>query len=141
MTVQQILNIKGCHVHSISPDKTLQDVVDMMVDHNCGSLLVCEGERMVGIITERDILRACAELRQPLSEVPVSLRMTRDVVTCSPDCSVETIMGMMTDHRVRHMPLVDNGRLAGMISIGDIVKAQHDELCLENQYLKTYIQS
>lgn len=141
MTVQQILNLKGCHVHSISPDKTLQDVVHMMVEHNCGSLLVCADEQMVGIITERDILRACAELRQPLSNVPVSARMTRNVVTCSPDCSVETIMGMMTDHRVRHMPLLDGGRLAGMISIGDIVKAQHDELCLENQYLKTYIQS
>lgn len=141
MTVQQILNIKGRHVHSISPDKTLQDVVHLLVEHNCGSLLVCAGEQMVGIITERDILRACAELDQPLASVPVSARMTRNVVTCSPDCSVETIMGMMTDHRVRHMPLLDGGRLAGMISIGDIVKAQHDELCLENQYLKTYIQS
>jgi CBS domain-containing protein len=141
MTVQQILNLKGRHVHSISPDKTLQDVVHLLVQHNCGSLLVCAGEQMVGIITERDILRACAELDQPLSSVPVSVRMTRNVVTCSPDCSVETIMGMMTDHRVRHMPLLDGDRLAGMISIGDIVKAQHDELCLENQYLKTYIQS
>lgn len=141
MTLQQILSIKGRHVHSISPDKTLQDVVHLLVEHNCGSLLVCADDQMVGIITERDILRACAELGQPLANVPVADRMTRDVVTCTPDCSVETIMGMMTDHRVRHMPLLDGGRLAGMISIGDIVKAQHDELCLENQYLKNYIQS
>ncbi len=141
MTLQKILSGKGRDVYSISPNKSLQDVVNMLVDYNCGSLIVCEDDRMVGIITERDILRACAELDEPLASIPVAVRMTRNVVTCSPDCDVETIMGMMTDHRVRHMPLLDNGRLAGMISIGDIVKAQHDELCLENHYLKNYLQS
>ena len=141
MTLQQILSGKGRQVFSISPDKSLQDVVNSLVEHNCGSLLVCEGERMVGIITERDILRACAELEEPLSSIPVAVRMTRNVVTCTPDCDVETIMGLMTEHRVRHMPLIDNGKLAGLISIGDIVKAQHDELCLEIHYLKSYIQS
>jgi CBS domain-containing protein len=141
MTLQQILSGKGRHVHSIAPEKTLQDVVNAMVDHNCGSLVVCQNDRMVGIITERDILRACAELEEPLSSIPVEVRMTRNVVTCTPDCDVETIMGLMTEHRVRHMPLLENGRLAGMISIGDIVKAQHDELSLENHYLKSYLQS
>ena len=141
MTLQQILSGKGRQVHSIAPEKTLQDVVNAMVDHNCGSLIVCKNDRMVGIITERDILRACAELEEPLSSIPVEVRMTRNVVTCTPDCDVETIMGMMTEHRVRHMPLLEDGRLAGMISIGDIVKAQHDELSLENHYLKSYLQS
>lgn len=141
MTLQQILSNKGRNVHSIAPDKTLQDVVNSMVEHNCGSLVVCDNDRMVGIITERDILRACAELEEPLASVPVAVRMTRNVVTCTPDCDVETIMGLMTEHRVRHMPLLENGTLAGMISIGDIVKAQHDELSLENHYLKSYIQS
>jgi CBS domain-containing protein len=141
MTLQKILSNKGRQVYSIEPDKSLQDVVNMLVDHNCGSLIVCENDRMVGIITERDILRACAELDEPLSSIPVAVRMTRNVVTCTPQCDVETIMGMMTEHRVRHMPLLDNDRLAGMISIGDIVKAQHDELSLENHYLKSYIQS
>jgi CBS domain-containing protein len=141
MTLQQILHAKGRQVFSISPDKTLQDVVDMLVDRNCGSLLVCDGPRMVGIITERDILRACAEQNEPLSSIPVEVRMTRNVVTCSPDEDVETVMGLMTEHRVRHMPLVDSDKLVGLISIGDIVKAQHDHLCLENHYLKSYIQS
>lgn len=141
MTLQQILSCKGREVFTISPEKTLQDVVNSLVDHNCGSLIVCEDERMVGIITERDILRACAELDEPLASIPVAVRMTRNVVTCTPECDIETIMGMMTEHRVRHMPILDDGRLAGMISIGDIVKAQHDEVCLENHYLKSYIQS
>lgn len=141
MTLQQILHAKGRQVFSIAPSKSLQDVVDMLVDRNCGSLLVCEGDRMVGIITERDILRACAELSEPLSSIPVAVRMTHNVVTCAPDEDVETVMGLMTEHRVRHMPLIDDGRLVGLISIGDIVKAQHDHLCLENHYLKSYIQS
>jgi CBS domain-containing protein len=141
MTLQQILSGKGRQVFSISPDKSLQDVVNALVEHNCGSLVVCEHDRMIGIITERDILRACAELDEPLANISVAVRMTRNVVTCTPDCDVETIMGLMTEHRVRHMPLLENGRLAGLISIGDIVKAQHDEVCLENHYLKSYIQS
>jgi CBS domain-containing protein len=139
MTLQQILNMKGRQVHTISPDQTLQDVVHQMVDFNCGSLVVCEGDRMVGIITERDILRACAELDEPLASIPVGVRMTRNVITSTPDCDVETVMGLMTDHRVRHMPLLEGGQLAGLISIGDIVKAQHDELCLENHFLKSYL--
>lgn len=141
MTLQQILHVKGREVFSISPDKSLQDVVDMLVDRNCGSLVVCEGEQMVGIITERDILRACAEQSEPLTSIPVAVRMTRNVVTCSPDEEMETVMGLMTDHRVRHMPLLEEGRLVGLISIGDVVKAEHDHLCLENHYLKSYIQS
>jgi CBS domain-containing protein len=141
VTLTQILNSKGRQVFSIGPDKSLQDVVDALVEHNCGSLIVFDNDRMVGIITERDILRACAELSEPLSSVPVSVRMTRNVVTCSPDCDMETITGMMTEHRVRHMPIMEGSRLVGMISIGDVVKAQHDELSLENHYLKNYIQS
>ncbi len=141
MNVQQILQGKGRQIYSIEPDKTLQDVVDMLVERNCGSLLVCEGERMVGIITERDILRACNELNEPLNSIPVAVRMTRNVVTCSPEEDLDNVMGLMTEHRVRHMPLIDDGRLVGLISIGDIVKSHHDQLCLENHYLKSYIQS
>ncbi|HTN74466.1 MAG TPA: CBS domain-containing protein [Pirellulaceae bacterium] len=141
MTLHEILRSKGHEVFSISPERTLQDVVDLLVDRNCGSLLVCDGDRMVGIITERDILRACAELDEPLSSIPVEVRMTRNVITCSPDADVDTVTGLMTEHRVRHMPLLQDGRLVGLISIGDVVKAQHDHLCLENHYLKSYIQS
>ncbi len=141
MTLQEILSNKGRKVHSIAPGKTLQDVVNALIEHNCGSLVVCDGERMVGIITERDILRACAQLEAPLASVPVEARMTRNIITCSADADIETVMGLMTQHRIRHMPLVDNDRLIGLISIGDIVKSQHDRLCLENHYLKEYIQS
>jgi CBS domain-containing protein len=141
MNLQHILTVKGRQVFVISPEKTLQDVVTMLVDYRCGSLVVCEDDQMIGIVTERDILRACAERKAPLDRITVADWMTRDVVTCAPDCEVETIMGLMTKHRVRHMPLLEDGRLVGLISIGDIVKAQHDQLCLENHYLKSYIQS
>lgn len=141
MTLPEILGHKGRHVHSIEPGKSLQDVVNALVENNCGSLVVCEGERMVGIITERDILRACAELDEPLTNVPVEVRMTRNVVTCDAGATIESVMGLMTRHRVRHMPLIEDGRLVGLISIGDIVKHQHDQLSLENHYLKEYIQS
>lgn len=139
MKLRTILHDKGSEVHSISPTDTLDRVVERLVGHNCGALIVMEGERMVGIITERDVLRACAELKSPL-EAAVGDRMTTDIVTATPDNDVEHVMGLMTNHRIRHLPIVDEGRLVGMISIGDVVKSQHDELSNENRYLKQYIQ-
>lgn len=141
MSLMDILSTKGRHVHTIGPKKSLQDVVNMLVANNCGSLVVMDNERMVGIITERDILRACSQGCELLAKIPVEARMTRDVVTCTPECDVETVMGMMTHHRVRHMPVLEEGRLVGLVSIGDIVKEQHDRLSVENHFLRTYIQS
>jgi len=145
MTLQEILRSKGTKVHSIDPQASLEDVVQKLVKHNCGSLVVCaagdcENGRMLGIITERDILRACAAHRAPLEKLKVSDVMTTNVVAGSPGDSVEDTMGLMTDRRVRHLPVLEDGRLQGMISIGDVVKAQHDSLSMENHYLKSYIQ-
>lgn len=139
MTIRDILRNKGSQVLSIHPDATLADVVQKLVQNNCGSLVVCDGDRMAGIITERDILRAVAD-GTPLSQVRVHQRMTTEVVTGTSDDSVESIMGAMTEHRIRHMPILDNQRLVGLISIGDVVKAQHDQLSVENHYLLSYIQ-
>jgi CBS domain-containing protein len=141
MRVREILEIKGDSVHTISPAASLTEVVKKLVDYNCGSLLVCDGERIVGIITERDILRACAKLGSALDDVSVASRMSANLVTGTPDDSVEEIMGLMTDRRIRHLPVVEDGQLAGLISIGDVVKAQHQRLSVENHYLKSYIQS
>ncbi len=139
MKLRDILKGKGKQVHSISPDKTLGDVVAKLVQNNCGALVVLEAEHMVGIISERDVLKACAELRQPL-EAAVSNRMTRELITATPDDKVEYVMGLLTHHRIRHLPVLEGGALAGVISIGDIVKAQYEDLSNENLFLKQYIQ-
>ncbi len=139
MLVREVLMDKGRAVHSCSPDNTLADVVDLLVGHNCGSLVVCERGEMVGIITERDILRACASTRRSLEDLRVRDRMTRCPVTATLDDEIADTMGAMTEHRIRHLPVIDNGSLVGLISIGDVVKAQHNELCRENHYLKSYI--
>lgn len=139
MKLREILRNKGKEVHSASPTDTLGDVVSKLVRNNCGALVVLDEERMVGIISERDVLRACAELKQPLDAV-VSARMTTSLVTGTPEDDVEHVMGLLTNHRIRHLPVVDADELVGVISIGDIVKAQHDELSYENRFLKQYIQ-
>jgi CBS domain-containing protein len=141
MLVRDILSDKGKLVHTCSPDDSLADVVDLLVGHNIGSLVVLEEGDMIGIITERDILRASAATRGPLEFLTVRERMTRCPVVAAPQHDVSDVMCVMTERRIRHLPVVEGGRLVGIISIGDTVKAQHDELCRENHYLKSYIQS
>lgn len=148
MVLQEILRRKGSRVHSISPDATLDEVVHTLVENNVGSLVVCQGTSdgdasgtLVGIITERDILRACAAGRESLSQVKVGDVMTRDLMTGTPNDSIEETMGLMTERRIRHLPILVDDRLAGIISIGDVVKAHHEEMTMENHYLKSYIQS
>jgi CBS domain-containing protein len=142
MTLQELLRGKGTQVHTIAPDATLDDVVQSLMQHRCGSLIVCEGgerTRMVGIITERDIMRACAERRTPLSSYRVRDYMTSNPVTGSPRNTLDDAMAIMTERRIRHLPIVDGEELIGMISIGDAVKARHHLAEVENHYLKTYI--
>ena len=141
MLVRDILADKGRTVHSCAPDDTLADVADLLVGHNIGSLVVMQDDEMVGIITERDILRASAATRGPLEFLQVHERMTRCPHVAAPDDEVADVMCVMTERRIRHLPVVEQGKLVGIISIGDTVKAQHDELCRENHYLKSYIQS
>lgn len=142
MNLQDILRQKGSTVYTIRPDASLDDVVQTLVHYNCGSLVVREGDAsspMLGIITERDILKACAAKRGSLEQIRVREAMTEHVAIGTPTDSVELTMGTMTNRRIRHLPIIENDQLVGMISIGDIVKAQHDSLTLENHYLKTYI--
>ncbi|HEV3340738.1 MAG TPA: CBS domain-containing protein [Pirellulales bacterium] len=148
MNLQEILRRKGSQVHSISPDATLDDVVQKLVDCNCGSLVVSEQpsdgrgrSRLIGIVTERDILRACASRRGSLDQIKVRDAMSQDLITGSPNDSIEDTMGLMTERRIRHLPILVDDQLAGLISIGDVVKAHHDEVAMENHYLKSYIQS
>jgi len=141
MILSEILQAKGRHIYTIVAHASLADVVDRLVEYNVGSLVVCDDDgRLAGIVTERDILRACAA-RRGLEDNIVEKNMTTDVITASPRDNVETVMGLMTEHRIRHLPILEDDRLVGIISIGDIVKAQHEELTRENHYLMCYIQS
>ncbi len=144
MTLREILQAKGATVHSIDAAASLEDVVQTLVRHNCGSLVVHDsssGARMVGIISERDILRACASHKGTLAELRVADAMTTDVVVGSPSDSIEDTMGLMTNRRIRHLPVIEDDELVGLVSIGDIVKTQHDRLTMENHYLKSYLHS
>ena len=141
MTLSDILTHKGTDVHTIGP-AALDDVVDRLVEYGIGSLVVCESSargsdvRVIGIITERDVLRAQATHRAPLDKMTVADAMSTELTTALPTDELETAMRLMTHHRVRHLPVMDdNGRLFGIISIGDIVKAQHDELLITNHYM------
>jgi len=143
MLLQDILKAKGSAVYAIAPEATVKEVVHRLVEHNVGSLIVCEEgstERpILGIVTERDILRACASCRGSLESTPVAEVMSKKLLTGTPGCTVEKIMGLMTEKRIRHLPVLSEGKLVGMVSIGDVVKAQHDHLAMENHFMKDYI--
>lgn len=141
MLLKEILATKGTEVLSIEPSATMAEAVDKMVAHRCGSLVVCEGDSMVGIISERDVLRAISGASKTLDQLSVEERMTRNVITGTLDQNINDTMGLMTKNHVRHLPVIDNGRLAGLISIGDVVKAEHQKLAMENHLLMSYIQS
>jgi CBS domain-containing protein len=146
MRLQDILAVKGTAVFTTSPDVSLAEVVRQMVEHNVGSMVVCQrdvelGERLIGIVTERDLLRCFAAGKCDLRQLKVSEVMSTMIITAGPTDSVTDLMGVMTTHRVRHVPVVREERLVGMVSIGDLLKAQHDNLVVENQFMREYIQS
>lgn len=141
MFVKEILHDKGHDVHTIENNVTLMEVVDELVDCRCGSLVVVDRHgKMIGIVTERDILQACAESHTPLAETSLNEAMKeRNLATASLTDKVSDLMGVMTERRIRHLPVIEDDELVGLISIGDVVKAQHRELSSENQFLKQYI--
>lgn len=120
-TVRDILDHKGSHVFTIGPYATVLDAAQLMNEHKIGCLLVTQGGEVIGILTERDLLRrVVAECRSP-DETPVAEAMTSDVLYCRPHTSIEEVQRVMKDYRVRHVPIVDlNGDLHGMVSIGDV---------------------
>jgi CBS domain-containing protein len=119
--VRDILGVKGTHVLSIGPSATVFEAATLMNEHKTGSLLVIESGRILGIITERDILRRVVGQRRDPSQTPVTDVMTLEVVCCQPDTSIEEARGVMKNRRIRHLPVMDEtGRLCGLISIGDL---------------------
>lgn len=144
MTLKDILDVKGQDIYRIDSQATLAQAAQTLVEHKVGSLLVFregdgEEERLAGIITERDILYACAADNRPLATTRVADIMTTELITGSPDDAVQSVMGLMTSKRIRHLPVVSEGKLLGIVSIGDIVKAQHDRLATDNRFMKDYI--
>jgi CBS domain-containing protein len=122
-TVAQILRTKSSNaVHRTAPDSTVYEAIAAMAEHGIGALLVTEGERIVGIVTERDYARKIVLAGRSSKETPVADVMTPEVLVVSPQQTTEECMALMTENRLRHLPVLDNGRLVGLVSIGDLVK-------------------
>ena len=145
MKVSRILQNKGNEYYGIAPDQPLTDAVRLMMDYRIGSLVVMENGVLISIITERDIMGAVDKYQAELSGISVREMMAPKLVTCSSDDSIDHAMDLMTNNltkrRVRHLPIVDDGKLVGVISIGDIVYALLTETKFENQLLKNYIKN
>lgn len=138
-SVGDILRDKSGEVIRIDGDATVFDAVKVMVEANVGALLVTEGEEIVGIFTERDYLRRIAVEGRTSRTTLVSEVMSSPVICITPSTGVEESMALMSDRRIRHAPVTDEGRLVGMISIGDLVRFQSRQQSFELKYLKDYI--
>jgi CBS domain-containing protein len=121
--VRHLLDSKGSTVISVSPTKSVLDAIKLMAEKGIGALVVMDGSKLAGVITERDYARKVILKDKSSRNTPVSDIMTRDVLTAALDDTVDHCMNTMTDRRIRHLPVVDDGRVVGMISIGDLVKA------------------
>ena len=141
MTVRSILDSKGHQVLSVEPDAKLSAAVQILGGKKIGAVLVMNQGRMEGILSERDIVRVLSERGAAALEEPVSGVMTRKVVSCKQSDTVAGIMEMMTLGKFRHLPVVEDGKVVGLISIGDIVKRRVQEYETEQEALQNYIKS
>ena len=140
MNVARILKDKGRNVASVTPEATLADAVRILTEARVGALVVCNKDQPVeGIISERDVVRTLAAHGAAALDRPVSQFMTKDVRTCTEHDTVEFLMNEMTRHRFRHMPVVENRRLVGIVSIGDVVKRRIEEVEKEAEQIREYI--
>ncbi len=140
MKLKDILDIKNGKVVLIKKGKTVYDAIKILVEQNIGALLVVEKSgNLAGIITERDILRESAERDNLLRKTKVEKVMTKDLIIGLPEDDIEYIMGILTKNRIRHLPVLDGGNIVGIISIGDVVKAQLQVQEFDNRYLKQYM--
>jgi CBS domain-containing protein len=139
MRVKDILKHKGPHVFTIGEENNLLQCINILANNNIGSLLVLnEHGKISGIISERDIIRQFSKLAQSM-DVKVKDVMTQEVIIVEPEDEMEYVDRIMTDNHLRHLPVVDNRRLVGMLSIGDSIKYQLGEAQVENKYLRDYI--
>ncbi|MEH3117866.1 MAG: CBS domain-containing protein [Methylorubrum populi] len=140
MTVARILAEKGGSVVTVSPHRTVDEAIHMLAEKRIGALVVGDAEgRVIGILSERDVMRALATEGVGALDRPVSHYMTEKVVTCSRRTTVEAVMETMTEGRFRHLPVVEEGRLVGVVSIGDVVKRRIAAVEAEHQAMRDYI--
>ncbi len=142
MLADQILERKGRAVSTVAPDATVRDALATLAEVNVGALIVSpDGSALAGIISERDIVRRLAADGPGLLDQPVSALMQSEVHTCTGSDNIDQLMHLMSEHRIRHLPVVADGALVGIISIGDVVKTRVDELVTEKDQLVDYIRT
>jgi CBS domain-containing protein len=140
MYVRTILKSKGSDVALAHPDESLVDACRRMAERRIGALIVsADGKNPAGILSERDVAHAVAEYGDRIAALTVSDLMTVDLITCTPEDSIDSLMETMTEQRVRHLPVMRDGALAGVVSIGDVVKFRLDEMAHESEALREYI--
>jgi CBS domain-containing protein len=139
--ISQLLRRKGPDVVTVAPSAGVREALDLLARHGIGALVVSADGGVDGIVSERDVVRGLHDAGPAVLDGPVSALMTAEVHTCPPSASVHDLARTMTDHRVRHVPVTQDGRLLGIVSIGDVVKARLDELEQERAHLVDYIQT
>lgn len=139
MQISEVLNAKGDNVVTVAPDTTVRDLIGLLNEHNIGAVLVStDGRAVTGIVSERDVVRGLVSGVE-LLDSPVSQIMTADVQTVDPERSVDELARLMTEHRIRHVPVTVDGKLRGIVSIGDVVKSRIGELEFERDQLTSYV--
>ena len=136
MSIESILRRKGTDVATIDPEASIKRAADWLCVKNIGALVVTSGKVVLGLLSEREIVRAFSHYGETAASMPVKEIMQYGVITVSPDESVDRVMNLMTHHRVRHMPVLRDGKLVGIISIGDVVKHRLEDLELETNVLR-----
>ncbi|GAA4533936.1 CBS domain-containing protein [Chelativorans composti] len=140
MTVKAILDEKGYDVVTVAPEQTLADAARKLSEHGIGAVVIADADRRIhGILSERDIVRALASEGVEAMEKPISAFMTSAVQVCSESSTVNEVMRVMTNGRFRHLPVARDGRLIGIVSIGDVVKRRLEEVEREAEEIRTYI--
>ena len=138
-TVRHLLDRKGRAVFSIAPEDPVLEAIQLMADHHIGALLVMKGEVLAGILSERDYARKVILLGRSATETPAWQSMSSPVHTVSPELSLQECMRLVTDKRIRHLPVVEQGRVIGIVSIGDMVKADIEDQQHTIEQLESYI--
>ncbi len=140
MRVSEVLRRKGATVVTIEPDRSVRELLGLLAEHGIGAVVVSEdGASVAGIVSERDVVRRLHVYGQEVLDGPVAAIMTADVSTCAPPDELEQLMEVMTEQRIRHLPVLEEGRLVGLVSIGDVVKHRISEVQAERDHLSAYI--
>ena len=139
MRIADVLQTKGTAVLTVAPSITVRQVIGDMTRHNVGAFVVIENDRVLGMISERDVIHRLHDCGAGALGTPVSEIMSTTVYTCGLADSVDSLAATMTEHRIRHLPVVVDGSLRGIVSIGDVVKTRMDELETERDHLESYI--